>query len=121
MHEMSLVEELLAAVRSELRAHPGAHVRTVRARIGTLRQVEPSTLEFCFDAATKDGPLTGTRLCIERIDAAARCRVCSLEFDVENNWFECPRCHAAGAELLRGDELQLLNIEIEEENAPAAR
>ena len=121
MHEMSLAEELVTAVRREMRAHPGAQVRTVRARIGSLRQVEPSTLEFCFDATTKGGPFAGARLWIERIEAMARCRACGVEFGVEDNWFECPRCHSAGAELLHGDELQLVNIEIEEENAPAAR
>jgi hydrogenase nickel incorporation protein HypA/HybF len=113
MHEMSIVEALLDSVREQLRAYPDGQVRAVCVRVGQLRQIEPQMLEFCYNAAVRGTPLEGSRLEIQQVEAAARCDVCSLEFAVEENWFECPRCHSTNARLLRGDELLLTSIEIE--------
>lgn len=121
MHEMSIIEALLETVRDELRAHPGAHVQTVRVRVGQLRQVEPATLQFCYAAAVQDTPLANSRLEVHQVEASARCDVCSLEFPVEESWFECPRCGSTGARLLKGDELLLTNLEIENISASHLR
>ena len=114
MHEMSIVEALLDSVRQQLRAYPDGQVRVVCIRVGQLRQVEPQMLEFCYTAAVRDTPLEGSRLEIQQVEATARCAVCSLEFAVEENWFECPRCRASGAQLLTGEELDLMSMELEE-------
>jgi len=115
MHEMSIVEALLGTIRDELRRHPGARVQTVRVRIGALRLVEPAVLQFSYQAAVRDTtPLADSRLEIQQVEASARCDVCSLEFPVEESWFECPRCRSAHARLLKGDELLLTSLEIEE-------
>ena len=119
MHEMSIVEALLETVRRELRAHPDGRVRAVRVRVGQLRLIEPSMLEFCYAAAVRDTPLAGSQLEVEQIEASARCDVCSLEFPVEENWFECPRCRSARARLLKGDELLLSSLQIENVAAAA--
>ena len=111
MHEMSIVEALLDQIRQETR--PGTHVRRVRVRVGKLRQLVPETLTFCYEAAVRGTPLEGSRLEVEELPAEARCRRCSLTFAVEDNWFECPRCRATGADLLKGDELQLMSLELE--------
>jgi len=114
MHEMSIVEALLTSVSQELDAHPGARVRTLRVRVGQLRQVEPEMLQFCYRAAAQDTRLAGSCLEIEQVEARARCDVCSLEFEVDENWFECPRCRATRAQLLAGRELDLMSVELEE-------
>jgi hydrogenase nickel incorporation protein HypA/HybF len=114
MHEMSIVEAMLVTVRDELHRHPGARLQTVRLRVGVLRLVEPGTLQFCYEAAVRDTPLANSQLEIERVPASARCDVCSLEFPVEEDWFECPRCHSMNARVLKGDELLLTSLEIED-------
>jgi hydrogenase nickel incorporation protein HypA/HybF len=108
MHEMSIIEALIEQVRQEIR--PGTSVRAVRLRVGKLRQAMPETLTFCYDAAVRGTSLEGSRLEVEELPAEARCRRCCLTFVVEENWFECPRCRAAGADLLHGDELQLMSL-----------
>ena len=113
MHELSIAEELANVIRSELCAHPGARVTTAYVRVGALRLIEPLMLEFCFEVMTRNTSLAGARLCIEPVEAAARCRKCSLEFAVEDKWFECPRCHEGDGDLLRGDDLLLVGLDIE--------
>jgi hydrogenase nickel incorporation protein HypA/HybF len=106
MHEMSIVEALLDAVQLAAHEHSDGRVLAVHVRVGGLRLVVPETLKFCYEAATRDTVLAGSRLEIEAVPATARCRECRAEFVVEENWFECPRCQSAGAELLTGQELQ---------------
>lgn len=113
MHEMSIAEALLDGIREESAKYPGATVRSVRVRIGTLRLVVPEMLDFAFTAATSDTELAGCRLEIETQAAEARCDVCSLQFPVDDNWFECPRCHSARAELIGGNELHLVGLDVE--------
>jgi len=113
MHELSIVEELVRAIREELSRRPQARLKSVLVRVGTLRLIEPATLQCCFEAATADTPLAGAQLRLEPVEARARCRACRLEFAVKDQWFECPHCGDTGSELLRGDELQLVSLEIE--------
>jgi hydrogenase nickel incorporation protein HypA/HybF len=117
MHEMSIVEALLETLRGELQAHPRARLRAVRVRVGALRLVEPVVLEFCYEAGVRGTRWEGSRLEIERRDAVGCCEACRLEFAVEDNWFECPRCHSAKVRLLQGDELDLMSLDLEEAGA----
>ena len=114
MHEMSIIESLLEAVRQEFRAYPDLRVAAVRVRAGALRLVMPEVMETCYQAATLDTPLAESRLELEAVPATARCGQCRQVFPVEADWFECPHCHAAGGELLTGQELDLVNIELDE-------
>jgi hydrogenase nickel incorporation protein HypA/HybF len=119
MHELSIAEELVRVIREELRIHPNARLKTALVRVGVLRLIEPATLEFCFEAAARDTRLAGARLKVEQVEASARCCECDREFPVEHNWFECPQCGETGSELLHGNELQLVSLEIEKEMANA--
>ncbi len=120
MHELSIAEELVRAVSEELRGYPNMRLKSALVRVGVLRLIEPSTLARCFEAATWDSPLAGAQLHVEQVNASARCRKCDLEFTVEHHWFECPRCGETGSKLVRGDELQLVSLETEEEMASAS-
>jgi len=119
MHEMSIIESLLDAVRAELVKYPGAQVTVVRVRVGALRLVVPEVLQLCYAAAIRGTPWEGSRLELETVAATARCRQCGNQFAVEEQWFECPSCGAFGAELLSGQELDLVNIELEENGVVA--
>jgi len=119
MHELSIAEELVRTIREELRHHPHARLKSALVRIGMLRLIEPTTLEHCFEAATLDSPLSGVTLRIEQTEASARCRKCGTKFAVEDRWFECPRCGETNSELLEGDELQLVSLDIETAAATA--
>jgi hydrogenase nickel incorporation protein HypA/HybF len=113
MHEMSIVEALLEQVRQQMQPYPAARLQSVQLRVGQLRQVVPESLTFCYDAAVRGTPLEGSRLKVEELPAEARCRSCSVTFTVTDKWFVCPRCEATGADLLKGDELQLISLELE--------
>jgi hydrogenase nickel incorporation protein HypA/HybF len=89
-------------------------VRSVRLRVGKLRQAVPEMLQFAYRASVDDG----SRLEVEEVPAEAQCRACALTFAVEENWFECPRCRSTAAHLLRGNELVLVSLEFERSRQP---
>ena len=56
MHELSIADAILDAVRVEAEKRPGAHVTKVGVRIGALSGVEPEALSFGFSAWCR-GPI----------------------------------------------------------------
>jgi hydrogenase nickel incorporation protein HypA/HybF len=114
MHEMGIASSLLDAVRVEAARHPGSYPSRVGVRIGELAAVDPSALEFCFDALTRETDLESLKLDIEFCPRRHRCLDCGAEFGVKDYDFECPRCGSLHSTCLSGDELELAYLEVEE-------
>lgn len=120
MHEMGIANSVLEAVRMEAARHPGSYPCRVGVRIGELAAVDPSALEFCFDALTRETDLDSLQLEIEICRRRHRCLDCAAEFDVKGYDFECPRCRSLHSECLSGDELELAYLEVEENGTGTA-
>ena len=97
----------------EAARHPGSYPCRVGVRIGELAAVDPSALEFCFDALTQETDLELLQLEIEICPRRHRCLDCGTEFRVKDFDFECPRCRSLRSECLGGDELELAYLEVE--------
>jgi hydrogenase nickel incorporation protein HypA/HybF len=110
---MSIIESVVDTVQSVMQEHNAARIGNVNVRIGSLRQVVPETLEFCFEAAIFGSPLEGARLVVTTVPATAHCGHCNQDFPVEENWFACPACGAADGKLRTGNELELTSIDAE--------
>jgi Zn finger protein HypA/HybF involved in hydrogenase expression len=59
VHELALMEDLVATVTEEIRE---ARVHVVRLVVGRGACVSPSALRFCFDVCTHGTPLEGATL-----------------------------------------------------------
>jgi hydrogenase nickel incorporation protein HypA/HybF len=110
---MSIVEALLDAIHAQCKAHPGMRPIAVQLRVGALRAVVPDWLQFCFETATRNTDLEGTRLDVQTVPATARCPHCRQVFAVPDHGVQCPRCGAPHATLLTGRELELTALELE--------
>ncbi len=108
MHELSIAESILDAVRERL---PEQHVSVVRVRIGTLTAVVPDALLFCFELAAQGTPLEGARLEIESGEARAHCRQCDHEFVLPDLFLICA-CGSTDLDVLSGRELQVASVEV---------
>ena len=148
MHELSISS---AIVDTALGHADGRRVTRVDVRVGALRQVVPESLEFYFGIVSRDTACADAALELELVGAWMRCGVCDHEWDpapepVESGastaarlgyasqgheqsaWvvpqFRCPACEGAGAEVVRGAELEVESIEVEtveEEQCTAPR
>ena len=112
MHELSIAESI-ARIASAHAA--GRRVYAVEVKVGHLRQVVPSALEFAFELVTAGTPLEDAELRIEPVGAAGLCRACGLESRIEAFPLRCPSCGGLDLELVRGEELSVDSLELEEE------
>ena len=114
MHELSIAQALADQVEEVRAANGGGRVLTVEIRIGTWRLVVPEILNGYYEAIVRGTPLEGSRLAIDSVAAEARCNACARVFPVEGAWVVCPHCATIGGGLLRGQELDLIGVELED-------
>ncbi|QEH34800.1 hydrogenase nickel incorporation protein [Aquisphaera giovannonii] len=119
MHELSIAEALVStaveAIRSRADAAPGElaglEVAEVHLRLGALAGVEREALLFCYDIATADTPLAGSRLAIEELAVVISCDSCGGEVALPGiQDFRCPRCGRPSLDIRQGRELELASI-----------
>ncbi|MBA3370473.1 MAG: hydrogenase maturation nickel metallochaperone HypA [Thermoleophilaceae bacterium] len=113
MHELSIAE---AVVRVATRHAGGRPVAKVTLRAGHLRQVVPSALEFAFELVAVGTEVEGAELEIEEVPAAGVCRECGVESELDGFPLCCTGCGGLNIELIRGEELLVDSLELEEES-----
>jgi hydrogenase nickel incorporation protein HypA/HybF len=111
MHELSIS----SAVVDTVVAHAaGRKVSVVTMTVGAFRQVVPDSLEFYFDIVSRGTECEGARLDQLFVPLRLGCSGCGEEWEPELPVFRCPGCGGSKVELLRGDELEVESIEVEE-------
>ncbi len=110
MHELSIVQSVVEICES---AAAGKRVLAVVLEIGALSNVMPDSIEFCFEACTKETLLDGACLVIDHIPGKVHCRNCAAEFTVKTYYEKCPTCGGYKVDILSGKELRVKELEVE--------
>ena len=111
MHELSIAE---AVVRIACDHAAGRPVTRVEVRVGHLRQVVPSALAFAFELVATGTVVEDAELVIDHVPAAGRCAACGAESVLDGFPLQCAACGGLQLELLRGEELLVDAIELED-------
>ena len=111
MHELSIAESV---VRIASRQADGRRVTKVQMKVGHLRQVVPSALAFGFELLAEGTPVEGAELEMEQVPAEGRCRGCGAESRLGNFPLQCSGCGSFDLEILKGEELLVESLELEE-------
>ncbi len=111
MHELSIAG---AIAEIAVRHAAGRPVARVDVRVGHLRQVVPDALDFAFTLVAEGTVLEGAELVLEEVPAAGRCRRCGTESELPGFPLACAACGSADLELVRGEELLVDALELEE-------
>jgi hydrogenase nickel incorporation protein HypA/HybF len=78
-----------------------------------------AALESAFGLASEGTILEGASLLIEEVPIVAYCPNCLAERAVNSiQWFVCPVCESPLSEVIRGRELEVIALEIEELEVP---
>ncbi|AYE95207.1 hydrogenase expression protein HupH [Mycobacterium paragordonae] len=110
MHELSLCQAIAGVAKSHA---AGRHVDLVRVRIGSLRQVVPDSLSFCWTLVRDAEDMPDAELCIEHVAAQVRCRACDGQSEITSPWsIWCPQCESSDVEVLRGNEFLVTSLEV---------
>jgi hydrogenase nickel incorporation protein HypA/HybF len=112
MHELSIAESVVEIASRHAR---GRRVARVELKVGHLRQVVPSALEFAFELVAQGTPVEGARLRMEEVAAAGDCRTCGAETPLPEFPLACRRCGGFDVEVTRGEELLVDSLELEQE------
>lgn len=111
MHEASLVKSLLGQVDAIRVEQAGSDVDEVRVEIGPLSGVEPLLFETAFARLAPQFGMEGTRLVVDEVPLAARCRRCG-PIEIRQFRFLCPSCGATEVQVVGGDEVRLSSVTI---------
>jgi hydrogenase nickel incorporation protein HypA/HybF len=114
MHELSIAD---AVVTIASRHAAGRKVTRVELKVGHLRQVVPSALEFAFELVAQGTPVEGAVLEMEEVPATVSCGSCGARTQLEAFPAHCGECGALDVEVSGGDELLVEALELEEEDA----
>ena len=112
MHELSIAELI---VQIAGRHANGRRVTKVRLKVGHLRQVVPSALAFSFELVAEGTPVEGAELEMEEVPAIGKCRECEAESRLDGFPLQCRSCGGFELEVLRGEELLVEALDLEEE------
>jgi len=115
MHELSIAASIVESVTESAAAYPGARVKEVRLRVGALASVVEDSLQFCWELATEDTPLAGSKLVITKLPIVVFCDTCDKDVEIEGvQSFRCPQCGAQAIDLRQGRELEIDSIELDD-------
>ncbi len=115
MHETSIAVGFLNSLSQMADRERAKKVVKVRVRIGKLSGIVVDSFKFAFDSLKGEYPkLKETQLLIEEVPVRYRCNDCGTEFEVETVYFpECPSCSSINLTLISGEELEVIDAEIE--------
>ena len=111
MHELAIAESVVEIAGRQAN---GRRVTKVHVKVGHLRQVVPSALAFGFELVAQGTPVEGAELEMEEVPASGRCRECGAQSQLESFPLQCRTCGGFDLEILRGEELLVEFLELEQ-------
>lgn len=112
IHELSIAQ---AIVDVAARNAGGSRVTGVCVRVGHLRQVVPSALEFSFELCAHGTPVEGAVLELQEVPIRVTCRSCGEESEPAGFPLACGACGTLSVEVVQGEELLVESLELEVE------
>ncbi len=120
MHELSIAHSILSIAERALPTGAAGHITAVNLQIGELSGIETEALLFAFSAIRSGTVLEAAELNIETISGEAQCTDCDTVFPLHSFGTACPHCQGYLLNILRGKELKVLSLTVEDpETSPA--
>ena len=122
MHELAICQELMKQLEQEAARKGATGVDRVVLSVGPLSGVEPCLLARAFDVARVKTLAAASELEIRTGPVRVSCRSCAAESEAAPSRLLCATCGDWRVNVIEGDELLLLSLElsgIELDCAPA--
>jgi hydrogenase nickel incorporation protein HypA/HybF len=111
VHELSIAEAVIGIVE---RHAQGRKVEKVELKVGHLRQVVPSALEFAFELVSEGTVAEGAELDMETVAAEGDCRECGAHAPLPAFPLMCGSCGSFSVDVTQGEELFVDSLELQE-------
>ena len=113
VHEVGITQSILDIAIDNARREGAKHISSLTVEIGGLSGVIPEAVEFCFEAVTRGTMAEGASLNIIHTPGKGRCLDCHALVELDPITFNCSACESYNLERLQGDELRLIELEID--------
>ena len=120
MHELGLVNYAVKEVDKFAKEKGITNIKAVTLEFGEVSGIVPAYLYDYWDWYTKKYHLLeGAKLKCEEIPAVTWCDDCKVTYDTVTYGKTCPRCGSGNTWLLRGNEMRIKSIEVEDDTLEA--
>lgn len=113
MHELSVTESVLEIACKHAQNSKAKKVTDIHLVIGRLSSIIDDSVQFYWDAISKDTICEHAKLHFKREPAVLVCLECQTEYNLKDELMPCPNCGSARIRVLSGDAFFLESIEIE--------
>ena len=113
MHELSIVESLLALVLQHAEQAEADKVVSVNLVVGELSGVVDEAVEFYWDFLTTETIAKDSRIIFRHVPASLKCRKCGETFLSSEHGYVCPKCREQQVDIIAGRELFVESLEVE--------
>lgn len=118
MHELALCQSMMSQVETIAREHRAMRVTSITLGIGPLAGVETQLLKHAYPIASAGTVAEGAELLIEATPIRVHCNRCGEDSDALINRLVCGRCGDWRTELVSGDEMLLVSVELDTGRLP---
>lgn len=113
MHEASIAISLLKTVTCLCHEEGYQSIERVRLKVGRAAGILPDALLFAFDVVKAGTAADNAELQIEYIPLNGTCEECGSQFESDERYvFACPACSSAAIKITGGDEMQIVDMEV---------
>ena len=112
MHELGIVFHMVDLLEKVGEENELTHIERVVLELGEVSGVLVDQLLDCWKwAAAKSELLAGAELDVRRTEAITVCNACGRTYGTVAHGRICPHCGSADTVLLRGNEMEVLEVE----------
>ena len=112
MHELGIVFHMVDLLEETAREHDLTRIAKVTVDLGEVSGVLTEFFEDAWQwASNRSDLLRGAELEIFQIDAITVCNDCGKTYGTVEHGRICPYCQSPNTELLRGNEMEIREIE----------
>ena len=113
MHEASIAISLIETVSDICRQEGFDSIESVRLKVGKAAGILPDALLFAFNAAKAGTIASRAELIIEYVALGGFCNDCGSQFESDERFvYSCPRCRSSAIKITRGNEMQIIDMEV---------
>ena len=112
MHELGIVFHIMDTLEAVAKENKLSEIHSVTIEVGEVSTVVPDYLTDCWRwAVQKKELLTQCEMKVEVLPAVTLCESCGKEYPTVAHGRICPYCGSEKTYLLRGNELNIKEIE----------
>ena len=113
MHELAVTQSVLEIAIENAKKAEAKKIIAINLQIGQLASLVDDSIQFYWDILSEGTIAIGAQLNIDRIPTRMRCFDCGTVFQPIPDSFDCPNCKGYRVQVVQGDEMKIVSIDVE--------